>query len=226
MKSIMMLETLVRQTVAGVKTETRRTGALGGHAKLPVSDVDGEEIKAKVTINTDPDRWVFNGLAFDGSSVTFTDKYEEDPIQQIDSRLSVGDIIYIKEPWRNDENRGIEYAYLSDAKSSTGKKFNNKMFMPATHARFFLKITGVRIERVFDISVESCYKEGIERDGILWKDYVTKEKFKAAKTPRDSFFSLFKLANGQKSKDEIKDIWVFIYEYEFLKDYNNENKVL
>lgn len=220
----MMLEVLLKQTIAGQKTQTRRTGELGDGLNAKVSDIDGEEIKVKFSINSDPDKWALLGPVVDGKAMFYDvdkDTGDKGHVASAKSRLNIGETVFVKEPWKAGPNGETIYPYLSDTQFPANSRFNNKMFMPLEKARYFIKITGIRVERLLSISNADCYAEGIERDHSLWKDYITKKPFKAAKTPQESFFSLFKKANNLKEKDPIKNIWVFVYEYE-LTTKNNE----
>ena len=92
------------------------------------------------------------------------------------SKYQVGDILWVKETWTEScgmlENvfSGRKINYCADCKpdpygifscdKSWGKK--SPIYMPLKLARIFLEVTGVRVERVQDISVEDCIREGFE----------------------------------------------------------------
>ena len=55
------------------------------------------------------------------------------------------------------------YGYKTQYNDGTGKiKWNPSIHMPKEAARIFLKVTGVRVERLQDITDEDCIAEGIE----------------------------------------------------------------
>jgi hypothetical protein len=98
-------------------------------------------------------------------------------------RYGVGEKIYLKEPYRVTSDFGdilmdikllgrpvpsVEYKYDNSHPESDWK---NKLFMPATLARYFIEITSVRCERLQSISDEDCLKEGI------YEDYIERDFF-------------------------------------------------
>lgn len=96
--------------------------------------------------------------------------------------------------------------------------------MPARYARTFIKITGVRAERLQDITEEDAIREGVQRFGGVpdaWVCYDKKRSMKARGvdgyifygSAKRSFASLWNsLAKpGQKWAD---NPWVWVYDYE------------
>jgi hypothetical protein len=96
-------------------------------------------------------------------------------------RYKPGETLYLKEPYAfaalhgfeeiyddydivypcPSENVPIVYKYSSYKHIFVRKTiWQNKLFMPAKYARHFIEITGVRCERLQDISDEDCLKEG------------------------------------------------------------------
>lgn len=207
MQGLLMLEELLKQTIAGKKTMTRRDGGLK-------------------EVNKDPENYMAMSRAVissDSPYFYFSDKLDGTLIKA-KARFKTGEIVFIKEPYipYGQHWEKIKYLYL-DSEEAKGMKFNNKMFMPLKAARYFLEITNVRVERLHDISDEDCIAEGIEPDFANWKDYLpNKRRFSSYGFPRDSFFSLFNKANGLKVNRPVPNNWVFVYEYKFLKDYKHE----
>lgn len=95
-------------------------------------------------------------------------------------------------------------------------------FMFRKHSRITLEITGIRVERLNDISEDDAKSEGIEgrfhpNDPQLWtwKDYGRSKVFKeeifhygSSVTPKSTFQSLWQSINGPKSWDENPYVWV------------------
>lgn len=95
-------------------------------------------------------------------------------------------------------------------------------FMFRKHIRITLEITGIRVERLNDISEDDAKSEGIEgrfhpNDPQLWtwKDYGRSKVFKeeifhygSSVTPKSTFQSLWQSINGPKSWDENPYVWV------------------
>jgi hypothetical protein len=92
--------------------------------------------------------------------------------------------------------------------------------MPANRARAFIKITGIRCERLLDISDEDCFAEGIEKvEHGYYKDYVFGKWFDK---PKDSFITLYQKANKHTRHTPLINLWVFAYTFVYLKDYKYE----
>ena len=76
-------------------------------------------------------------------------------------RYQVGETVYLKEPYYA-EYGCVCYEFALDFVGKRDIVFKNKLFMPAEYARYFIKITGVKCERLQDISDDDCLKEGIK----------------------------------------------------------------
>lgn len=97
-----------------------------------------------------------------------------------------------------------------------GLKFQNKMFVGSDKARYYIRITSVKVERLYDISDEDCLKEGIDVDKAPYRDdffYDYQENDYSYISPQKSFFSLFRFANRVPKSKEIPNSWVFCYSY-------------
>jgi hypothetical protein len=217
MRGLLMLECLYHQTVKGVKTMTRRSSGLEA-------------------VNENPDGWVKTAVALknDYDSITYGGQYFKPVISNVANglitetcckpRYKVGEVLYLKEPTREINGRGdidqTQYAYSTNSlERSMGAKWQNKLFMPATAARAFIQIAGIKCERLLDISHRDAILEGIEMDNKgLYKDYVWDKGFLTA---RDSFINIYQKANKHTRLTPLINIWVWAYTYEFLKDYNH-----
>ncbi|MCJ7828310.1 MAG: hypothetical protein MUP81_01030, partial [Dehalococcoidia bacterium] len=78
-------------------------------------------------------------------------------------RYQVGEVVYVKEAWC-ESYYGKPICYKLDGNESPGPKgfWRSPMFLKAINARYFIKITGVRAERVQDITEEDAKAEGID----------------------------------------------------------------
>jgi hypothetical protein len=148
MKGIMFTEPLFRSVISGEKTQT-------------VQICSGEEIKEVHNENTSVMQLK-----------TVSGKY-------INTRLHVGEIVYLKEPFNITDPKEPLYKHKGDViglYSRNGVEAKKQYwihgnFMPEKFARYFIKITGVRCERLQDISDEDCIKEGIFPDDIEMNYY-------------------------------------------------------
>lgn len=217
MRGLLMVECLFHQTIKGLKGMTRRSGGLDA--------VNGRKAtKTKPAIVTNPDDWEVIARTHDDSgdekpigtySVTFKNK-KNNRTEVCFARYRFGEVLFLKEPVSPD---GI-YKFDLPENQRELLVFGNKLFMKAEHGREFVRVTGIKCERLLDISDEDCYKEGILPG---WhgnhKNYLTKEQPIPGLTAKESFISLYKFANKMKVSAEIPNLWVFCYSFEYLPDY-------
>ena len=76
-----------------------------------------------------------------------------------------GDILYVRETWAAwSRTMGTSPAlyYKADGNASDGIKWRPSIHMPREAARIFLRVTGVRVERLQEIDDAQAYAEGAE----------------------------------------------------------------
>ncbi len=97
-----------------------------------------------------------------------------------------------------------------------GERWIPSIHMLRAASRILLEITGVRIERLQDISDEDARAEGIERMAgdpeCGHRNYLDKTGQDWALSPRESFRSLWESINGPASW--AKNPWVWVVEFE------------
>jgi hypothetical protein len=144
--------------------------------------------------------------------------------KQHNPRYQTGDILYARETFVklfNKTTNGFGYHYRADGETiidfdrKTGyarehklSEFNSK-WLPSIHmtkeaARLFLRVTGVRAERIADISASDCKAEGI----VLTTESPSFMRY------RDYFCDLW---DRQYKKDGYgweSNPWVWVYEFE------------
>lgn len=145
-KPILFNTEMVQAILDGRKTATRRL-------------VKPQPAKESSVYRRASDMWIWKYASYDGD---------------IKPTYLPGDILYVRETWRRAEvkcNGGAEFFYYADgfsdasAKPETGrKKWNPSIHMPKEAARIFPKVTDLRVERLQDMTVEDCKKEGIYDD--------------------------------------------------------------
>lgn len=98
--------------------------------------------------------------------------------------------------------------------------WGNKMFVKADLMPHHIEITGVKVERLQDISDEDCLKEGIIKGKCGSKNthfmdayYVPTEKQPYC-TPRDAFSVLIDKVSGKGTWDS--NPFVFVYEFKLV----------
>lgn len=154
-------------------------------------------------------------------------------------RYKKGELLYLKEPYIDDLNMDKTYFKYSpdDIKEisewlemparevkSAKKIWKNKLFMPQSAARYFIKITDVRMERLWKISEKDCKKEGVmitQRAGFfpdgLAYDISKEWDYKYAsphKSPGGSYAALIDKINGKGTWES--NPFVFVYDYELM----------
>lgn len=76
-----------------------------------------------------------------------------------------GDILYVREtwaPWSRTDGIAPEIHYKADGEMLPGVKWRPSIHMPREAARIFLRVTGVGVERLQDITEEQARAEGAE----------------------------------------------------------------
>ena len=148
MKGIIFTESNFLLTIQGVKKQTRRIIKPQPEENLALAE-EGN---------------------YDNCDVSYTNKFTkadwiDDSCNFFRPRYKVSETVYLKEPYIIT-GQTYEYEYLHENKTDItcikrNGGYKNKLFMPERAARYFIKITGVRAERLQDISDADCIKEGI-----------------------------------------------------------------
>lgn len=199
MKSILFKPHLVAQIFAGNKTHTRRV------------------IKTKLG-------WKLKEYkGCDGIYHNFENEISLSVQTSIKPKYSVGETIYVKEKLIRNCCGGISFEDgdpIGVTDWAWKRDVLSPLFMPEKHARLFMRVTDVRVERLQDISEEDAVKEGVEYETVVagvgcvpvksYKNYLTgKYEFSTA---RESFFTLIASIHGQELLEG--NPWVFVYEFE------------
>ena len=147
--------------------------------------------------------------------------YDDIHERVINPKYKVGEILYLKEPYYKDSN-DIHYKYgypeNQQEMDKYGLKWKNKLFMPESAARYFIKITAVRAESLQDISEQDCLKEGIEdsdcggmkcvcfglREGLFFEELGS--------TPQDAYAALINRITGKGTWEKNPCVWVYDFE--------------
>lgn len=154
-KPILLCSDMIRAYQAGLKTQTRRTAGLE-------------------VVNQNPDEWALDW--FENGLAGFYKKSENVLTAFCKPRFQVGDTFWCKEAIKL-YNSGTPIRYVADGlpvmvngESADRSMWSWKhktlpsMFMPRWASRISGKITGVRCERVQNITTEDCLSEGIIDD--------------------------------------------------------------
>lgn len=200
MKGICFIEPLHNKTVKKIKIQTRRI------------------------VNPQPLEIVCSTII--DNELLFETRDNNDASVFIKPRYNIGEILYLKEPYAyfalgNRESVEV-YRYgktqkeidsYNDTHNCGGlvTDWKNKLFMPASAARHFIKITSVHAERLQNISNEDCIREGIVFDGALYINGFDKIQYLE---PRAAYKALINSINGKNTWDN--NPWVWVYDYELV----------
>lgn len=72
-----------------------------------------------------------------------------------------GDILYVRETWKKAPNGYYYYESWQRSYVADITKWHPSIHMPKEAARIWLKVTDVRVERLQDITLDGCHREGI-----------------------------------------------------------------
>lgn len=200
MKGILFKEQLFRAVIAGEKTQTRRL------VKTPKGCVEIDKVgysaftpENKVSIRGD---WVDQ----EGEK-----RYGEWFVRP---RYKKGDVVYLKEPYHFWEREGIVlYKYLEQESNISKTKYQNKLFMAAKYARYFIRITAVRVGRLQEITRSDIRAEGLVCPKHLRSDDL---EYNYRQWYRDEWIKIWNNINRPPYSWE-DNPFVWVYEFEMVK---------
>lgn len=111
--------------------------------------------------------------------------YRKENYIELYAPYKVNDILYVRETWAlegESENyitgeKRTYYAYKADPFKRNGN-WRPSIHMPKEAARIFLKVTGVRVERLQDIPESEAEKEGCINDVEYWVGNTARQHFR------------------------------------------------
>lgn len=83
-------------------------------------------------------------------------------IQYAKPSYQPGDILYVRETWKNAPNGYYYYEDWQRNDIADVTKWKPSIHMPKEAARIWLEVTNVRVERLQDITIENALKEGVD----------------------------------------------------------------
>ena len=122
---------------------------------------------------------------------------------------TVGDRLWIREAWaRTIVGNQIEYLYRADHHAGLEKKAGDQKWKPSIHmpkvaSRITLEITGVRVERVQEISEADSIAEGCSGDRFATGHGNIEEVL-----PSEQYKELWEKINGPDSWSSNPFVWV------------------
>lgn len=195
MKKIMFNDRygLTQAVLEGRKTMTRR-----------IINGDYEDVKAYHANGG----WHFIADTKDGDSVEVKPAYED------------GETIAIAQAYKTlrwPALPGIDWKATTDDVTHS-KGWTNKMFVKSEYMPHRIRITGIKVERLQDISEEDCLREGLlagKQEPKLYGFRLPKGTILSFTTPRDAFAALINRISGRGTWQS--NTWVYAYTFELIK---------
>ena len=123
-----------------------------------------------------------------------------------------GDRLWLRETWAHETDFGTETggfmyraSYTNGGPADNVKKWRPSIFMPRQASRITLELTGVRVERVQDISGSDAAQEGVNGLTIDGKEYVPQ----CANDNRLGFMQLWDGINAERGYGWSANPWVW-----------------
>lgn len=162
--------------------------------------MEGRKTMTRRVIKPQPEEYEIDGqkMFHYSDSHTFIQmsmEYIDDSLFGIPCRYSVGDLMYVKEAVFELDEPDCIGKYLYKSMGDTADKWQSPLFMPKKAARIWLEITDIGVERLQEISMEDCVKEGCGGSGG-W-EY----------SPDQQFQDLWESINGKESWESNPFVW-------------------
>lgn len=145
-------------------------------------------------------------------------------------KYKVGEYVAIAQRYKDiaimqDEMFGTQYFLIGENRVTRDEieaGWNNKLFVKSDLMHHCIKITNIRVERLQDITLEECLREGIvyAPNALNLCQYYLDRKGKiislAFQFARDAFAYLIDHAGGKSKGTWAANPWVFVYEFKLL----------
>ena len=135
----------------------------------------------------------------------------------------VGEVVAVAQKYKNIPELSyllrdpFSETYFEEVNIGEEPGWYNKMFVEAGLMPYKIRITGVRCERLQDISDSECLREGvqyIEELGVYYFERPDREGF-YFDTSRAAFASLIDKVSGKGTWEN--NPWIIVYEFELVK---------
>lgn len=202
-KPILFNTEMVRAILNGRKMVTRRV----------IKTESGEPLKYGLG-------FVVAGYKEDIGKYAYGDRAAGESMRYVKPPYKVNDILYVRETW-SELSYGYEYKADGKTVDHLGNyiKWRPSIHMPKKAARIFLKVTGVRVEQLQDMTAADCHKEGINIETNAVTDGET------LKRQHDFSLERFEtLWDSTIKKDQLQyygwdsNPYVWVIEFEMIKN--------
>ena len=147
-------------------------------------------------------------------------------------KYHIGEEVAIAQPYKNDDVLTYN-AYNEDGTAREdglqrhkemldSKGYRNKMFVKAEYMPHRIRITGIKAERLQDISDEDAMREGIRQSVVEYGDkkivqwtYFGEKITTWFDSPREAFAALIDRISGRGTWQ--RNPWVYAYTFELIK---------
>lgn len=221
---------MIRALLGGAKTQTRRV------LKLPKKTHSGGPIYEHPKMGG----WAATTIG-GGGCFTIAKDGERMPVPEVPAiwhqttgtcialPYVVGDLLYVREAWARTSvapivetiDRPWVVYRECDNQTDYGGPWKPSIHMPREFSRITLKVTGVKVERVQDISEEDAKAEGVRlmRDG--GGTFVGREGPGRMVTPwptaKEAFADLWDSINADRGYGWLANPWVVCVSFEVIK---------
>lgn len=162
-KPILFSAPMVRALLAGTKTQTRR---------LVKPQPDLSVLKPGIHLEYRARFMAYeNWSGIEHAMYCAGAKSHDLPVYQYRCQYAVGDILWVRETWQawyeydkiapRDIPNNSDINYPADG-NVWKTRVRSSLHMPKWASRITLEVTGVRVERLQDISAEDCKAEGVK----------------------------------------------------------------
>ena len=200
---------MVRAILDGRKTQTRRpvtsrnseTGAWPWGAldwtsggQIPYADGDAKNGGQYLHVRSRPKTMEDDGI-----------------VDRVYCRNQPGDRLYVRETFQYWDIGGGAGVYYRATEPNRAGPWSPSIHMPKELSRIMLEITGVRVERVQDISEEDAREEGLSHDPCGW--FVPGVPATGAKTASEAFSQLWSSIYNAHGFGWTSNPWVWVIEF-------------
>jgi hypothetical protein len=146
--------------------------------------------------------------------------YLTEPTQNLAGADYTNKKLHIQYFWHSPESKWVtpteqDLIKINNRKTGLYSK-QNARFMLKSFARYWVEIVDVKLERLFDITVEAAIAEGIKTPVNYYWDYLNQKYH--FNTAIQSYFSEFEMLHGEKIAQS--NPWLWVYKFKFLGDHN------
>lgn len=181
---------------------------------LTQSVIEGRKTMTRRLVPWDlTERWM--EFVSDAPSVggVYVHESEKEFYEREAPRYKVGEVVAVAQSYKSCGNYHVPKEHAG---------WGNKLFVNPALMPYQIRITGIKCERLQDISDEDCFREGISESWYESTDtttygYADEKKGTAVEfdTPCEAFASLINKVSGRGTWQ--RDPWVVAYEFELVK---------